>query len=683
MITRLGIDIGGTFTDLYSFDSENGSATTCKVPTTKEDYTVGVLKAIAKSQIQLRSITDIIHGSTIATNAVIERKLPTVPFITTKGFRDIIEIGRYHRQDLYDPYQTKPLPLTSRRYRYEVNERVDSSGNVLKDLDLNELSQVIDKIRKLRTDTIAIGFVNSYANPVNEERARELILSELPGSFVSTSSSVLKKIRPLGRFVITILNAALKPIITSYLNILLDKLHQGGFRGNLWLAQSSGGIIASELLKDNPELMLLSGPSLGVVASSHLCKAIDKNHVITMDMGGTSTDICLVDYGVALVTTERQIDWDMPVPAPMMDIETIGAGGGSIAWIDPGGILKVGPISAGGDPGPICYGRGGTEVTVTDANLVLGRLNALQKLGTEVGLNKELALSAIQKLGERIELSWLDCARGIIRIVVENMANAVKRVSISKNKDPRDYALVAFGGAGPMHACEVARLLGIPYVICGFYSGVLCAFGATIADVIHNIETTFYAPLDAVELDELNQEYKSLEQKAKEILNKEGFSEQNIKLKRMAEMRYVGQTYEIDTEIPLRDLTRKDLPEIKRLFDGMHEDRFGVCFAEDTAAFVNLRCNAIGETKKEDLPHFSSITEESPSAENPTIFDEREMYFNDFEQPVKAKVFSYKSLSPGMAFSGPFSIELRESTVIGPPNCSATIDRFKNILVKV
>jgi N-methylhydantoinase A len=674
---RLGVDIGGTFTDLYFFDSEKMKLVTAKVPSTPRDYTTGVINVIRQAKISLDRVKDIIHGSTIATNAVIERKLPVTPFITTKGFRDIIEFGRYHREKLYDPYQTKPEPLVKRRYRYEVMERVDSSGRVVKDLDENEALAVVEMIRQLSARTVAIGFLNSYVNPVNEEKMEALLLEKIPGLFISTSSKVLRKIRPLGRFTTTILNAALRPIINTYIEGLTGRLRENGFRGNLWLSQSNGGIILSDFLKENPEVMLLSGPSMGIIASSYVCNLRGEENVVTLDMGGTSADVSLIEKGEGLLTTERQIDWDMPVPVPMMSIETIGAGGGSIAWVDQGGMLKVGPQSAGADPGPVCYGRGGKEPTVTDANLLMGRLNPKSRLGGELVIDVDAGRTAVEELGRRLGLNWLDCAKGILKIVQENMANAVKRVLISKSRDPRDYVLVAFGGAGPMHACAVARSLGIPKVLAPYYSGVLCALGASIADVTHNLEKTYYAPMDQIEISDLNQNYGALEIRGKETLVQEGFDQKDIILRRIAEMRYVGQTYEVETAIPSRELVREDLRAIKDEFDRMHETRFGLCFPADMAAFVNLRVSATGVVRKEDMPRFEAEQTDLP------LVEERDMYFSDIEGFIKGKVYDGEKLASGMSFSGPVSIELKESTVIVPPRCTALVDAFRNILIEV
>jgi N-methylhydantoinase A len=674
---RLGVDIGGTFTDLYFFDTKRNKLVTSKVPSTPDDYTYGVMSAIEQARVNLGDISDIIHGSTIATNAVIERKLPRTPFITTRGFKDVIEIGRYHREKLYDPYQTKSLPLVKRRFRYEVSERIDSAGHVLVDLDESEALDIIEEIRKLKVTTVAVGFLNSYVNPIHEERMKAFLAREMPDIYVAISSTVLRKIRPLGRFTTTILNASLMPVISKYIDSLLEKLQADGFLGKLWLSQSNGGIISSDFIKNNPEVMLLSGPSMGIVASSYLCDMIAEENVITLDMGGTSADVSLVEKGQKIITTERDVGWDMPVPVPMLNIETIGAGGGSLAWLDQGGMLKVGPQSAGADPGPVCYRRGGTEPTVTDANLLLGRLNPIHKLGGKLSVDTELARSAIERLGKKVGLSWLNCAKGIVRIVEENMANAVKRVLISKSRDPREYVLVAFGGAGPMHACSVAKLLGIPSVVSPYYSGVLCALGASLADVIHNLEKTYYSPLDEVNVRELNGNYASLDEMGMDILKDEGFSRINISLNRIAEMRYVGQTYEVDTNIPSKELSESDLLSIKRQFDQMHEDRFGLCFPDDMVAFVNLRVNAIGEVKKQDLPRFKS------AANDPPIIEERAMYFEDIEGPITGRVYDGKDILPGMSFSGPISIELGESTVIAPPDSRVLIDEYKNIIINL
>jgi N-methylhydantoinase A len=394
-------------------------------------------------------------------------------------------------------------------------------------------------------------------------------------------------------------------------------------------------------------------------------------------MGGTSTDVSLIEKGIGSITTERQIDWDMPIPVPMMEIETIGAGGGSIAWVDQGGMLKVGPQSAGADPGPVCYGRGGTEPTVTDANLLLGRLNPKTRLGGEVIIDAESARVTIENLGKRLGLDWLNCAKGILKIVQENMANAVKRVLISKSRDPRDYVLVVFGGAGPMHACAVAQSLGIPKVLAPFHSGVFCAFGASIADVSHNLEKTYYAPISEINITDLNRNYSFLEKMGKDTLTEEGFDESDITLRRIAEMRYVGQTYEVDTPIPSSELLHEDLLSIKRKFDSVHETRFGLFFPDDMAAFVNLRVNAVGMVGKQDLPRFQSEEKILPSVE------ERDMYFSEIEGPIKGKVYDGNRVFPGMTFLGPVSIELKESTVIIPPNCTGSVDEFRNIIIEV
>ena len=535
----------------------------------------------------------------------------------------------------------------------------------------------MEKIKRLDVKTVAVGFLNSYVNSENEEKMERLLLENIPGLFVSTSSKVLRKIRPLGRFTTTILNAALKPSINTYIEKLTNELKDHGFKGTLWLSQSNGGIIRSDFLKENPEMMLLSGPSMGIISASYICNLRGEDNVVTLDMGGTSADVSLIEKGLGSLTTEREIDWDMPVPVPMMSIETIGAGGGSIAWIDQGGMLKVGPRSSGADPGPVCYARGGKEPTVTDANLLMGRLNPKSRLGGEVAIDVEAARKAMENLGRGLGLGWLDCAKGILRIVQENMANAVKRVLISKSRDPRDYVLVAFGGAGPMHACSVARSLGIPKVLVPYHSGVLCALGASIADVTHNLEKTYYAPMDQVDVSDLNKNYETLETKGNDILGEEGFDEKHIALRRIAEMRYVGQTYEVETLIPSLKLAARDLKSIKEEFDKMHEIRFGLCFPNDTAAFVNLRVSAMGVVSKGELPRFDSKKAEL------ALLEDRDMYFTDTEGPIKGKVYDGREVAPGMSFSGPVAVELKESTVIIPPGCAAVVDDYRNTIIEI
>lgn len=674
-MSRLGIDIGGTFTDLYY--TSNGQVIIAKSPTTPQDYTLGLFNALNQAGINLTAVEHIIHGSTIATNAVIERKLPLVPFITTAGFRDLIEIGRYHRARLYDPYQQKPTPLVRRRHRFEVVERIDSKGRVLIPLDEDQTLRVLANIAEISPTVVAVGLLNSYANPENEQRLKQLIEQELGGVFISLSSEVLKKIRPLGRFTVTILNAALKPIISNYIQKLEDRLRQQGFKGQLWISQSNGGIVSSRLVRHNPEMMLLSGPSMGIVASGSIGQQLGIEKVLTMDMGGTSTDVSVMNNGQGQISTERQVGWDMPLPVPMLNIETIGAGGGSIAWVDQGGLLKVGPQSAGARPGPVSYGRGGEEPTVTDANLLLGRLNPQARLGKRVELHKKLARQSLEDLGARIGLDWLECARGIIRIVQENMTNALKRVLIAKSRDPRDYCLVAFGGAGPIHASAVARLLSIPTLVCPFYSGVLCAFGATVADVAHSIETTYYTTVEETDLARLNRTFQKLEQRARMLLAKEGFQNSQIDMRRVAEMRYVGQTYEVETPMPDDDLDFVSLAGVRDEFDQMHQDRFGLSFPQDQAAFVNLRCEAFGRVTKSR--HYSSIAGD----DNLQPRKEREIYFDDFKEPFLTSVLGPEAVQPEARMEGPLCLELDDSTILLPPGAVCRVDDFRNVIIKL
>ena len=420
---RIGVDIGGTFTDLYAYDTKSKEIKCVSKPSTPENYALGVLDVIESTGIEMGDIEFIVHGTTVATNSIIERKFAKVAFITTGGFRDLIEIGRYHRKTLYDPYEEKPKPIAKRRNRYTVIEKIDRDGNTIIPLDEKSIRTIADEISAKDIDTISIGFMNSHANPAHEQSAKKIIEDMIPGIYISTSSEILPTIGALGRFTTSIINAALYPTINDYITSLQKQLAKKNFQGRLLMVQSNGGAKMADLIRKNPETLLLSGPAGGVIGANYLSRSAENKNIITFDMGGTSCDISVVEAGEPMMTVESEIDWDMPIPLPVIEIQTIGAGGGSIAWIDEGGTIKVGPKSAGAKPGPVCYDLGGTEPTVTDANLVLGFLDTENFLGGKMNVNYDLAKKAIEKLGMELGLNRVKTAEGILEIVNENMAN--------------------------------------------------------------------------------------------------------------------------------------------------------------------------------------------------------------------------------------------------------------------
>jgi N-methylhydantoinase A len=672
---RVGIDVGGTFTDLFAWDLESGAVRTAKVLTTKDDLVRGVMDAVRLANADLRDVKVFTHGSTTATNALIERSFPEPALITTEGFRDTIEIGRQRRAHLYDPYQQKPRPLVRRRHRFVVPEKMRADGSVSRPLDERSARDVARRIRDLGMKNIAIAFINSYANPSHENLMREIVLEEIPDALVAMSSET-PKFRELGRFVTTVVRAALLPVMSTYLERLETELRSHGFGGIFYVIKSNGGVMQASGARLHPEELIESGPAGGVAAAAYLSTMVGYRQIVSTDMGGTSFDVCLIEEGRGLIRDDYQIDWDMPIVTPMLDIHSIGAGGGSIAWIDEGGSLRVGPRSAGADPGPACYGRGGTEPTVTDANLVLGRLDPT--LGGKLTLDVCAAEGAIRKVAEPLGLGLLECAEGIIRICAENMASAIKMVSIDRGRDPRDYALASFGGAGAMHAWAIAPSAGIDTIVVPPFAGVASAFGATIMDVRHDVDSTLYMPCDGADLSYLNQRFSQLEEEALARLAEEGFSRSEVDLVRTAGMRYIGQSYEVDTPIPSGELTEQALTQIVADFHRVHQREHGVSSEQFPTAFVNLRVTAIGKVEKLDL-RSNLGTVATANGHGPTTKAQRQVYFEGAF--VDCPVYDGHQLHAQAQLDGPAIVEYADSEIVVPPGAKARTDEGRNLII--
>lgn len=469
----VGIDVGGTFTDLYARHAATGEARTGKVLTTPRDRVLGVMGAIADAGLKPAEIGLLVHGTTTATNALIERSFPIAAMITTEGFRDVLEIGRMHREHLYRPYQTKPDPLIRRRHRHVLYERTTAQGVVETPVNPAELDRIIDRIAEDGVMSVAVCLINSYVNPANERAVAARVAERLPGVAVVTSAEVKPIFREHTRFSTTAVRAVLLPVMASYFERLQAVLASEGFGGKLMILKSNGGMMSVGQARTRVEELVESGPAGGIGYAARITGMTGFQNIIHTDVGGTSFDTSIVEGGRGLITREYEIEFDVPVAVPMLDIRSIGAGGGSLGWIDAGGSLRVGPMSAGSEPGPACYGRGGTRPTITDANLVLGRLSP--DLSGKFTLDLEAARQAVATLAEPLGISVEACAEGMIRIATEAMAQAVKIVLASRGRDPRDYALASFGGAGPMHACAVAGALQTPAVIVPRYSG--CRLG--------------------------------------------------------------------------------------------------------------------------------------------------------------------------------------------------------------
>jgi N-methylhydantoinase A len=494
MSWRIGIDVGGTFTDLFAVNEQGRETRTAKVLSTKHRLVESVLGALKQTGIKPGEVAEIVHGSTTATNALIERSFPTAAMITTEGFRDTIEIGRQRRERLYDPYQVKERPLIPRRLRFALNERMSAQGEIVRPLDEKAARGVIGQALAQGAETIAVCFINAYVDGRHERQVRELIQEIAPKVRVAISSETRPQFRELGRFMTTVVRAVLLPVMAGYLQDLEQELAKWGFKGSLLIIKSNGGVMGVASAIERPEELIESGPAGGVAYASALSRSTrEAAKVIHTDMGGTSFDVAVVEDGEGLITNSYELRWEMPIITPMLDIRSIGAGGGSIAWIDEGGSLRVGPRSAGSDPGPACYGKGAKDATVTDANLLLGRLEPT--LGGKMVLDREAAHRAVAEIGKYVGLEPIAAAEGIVSICTENMAQAIRLALAERGRDPRDFALASSGGAGAMHACWIARSLGIPTVIVPAYAGVASAYGATRMDLRHDLERFFYSPV--------------------------------------------------------------------------------------------------------------------------------------------------------------------------------------------
>ena len=669
---RVGIDVGGTFTDLYAWNDQTRAQVTSKVLTTRPDRAPGVVNAIREAGIPFDQISHLMHGTTTATNALIERDYPDPAMVTTEGFRDTIEIGRQHREQLYDPYQVKPRPIIKRRYRYTINERTDAQGAVVRPLQRAEALAIAEKIRAHNIKSVAVAFINAYRNGQHEREMREIIKEVNPDAFVVISSETRPVFREHGRFTTTAIRAATIPVMEVYFARLEAALKGEGFAGSLLVLKSSGGITGVDYAKQHPEELIESGPAGGVAYAAYLSQLCHYPNIIHTDVGGTSFDVSIVENGKGLITRDHEIEWEIPCIVPMLDIHSVGAGGGSIGWIDEGGSLRAGPRSAGSKPGPVCYGLGGTEPTITDANLLLGRIEPT--LGGKMTLDRDAAEASMARLAAGIGLSTIETADGMIRIGCENMAQAVKKVLVSRGRDPRDFILASFGGAGTMHACFVAESMNIPRVIMPIHAGVASAFGATAMDLRHDLEAFYFSPVASADLAAVNALYAQLEAEGIRLLAEDGVPRERIEVRRTAQMRYVGQTYEVETPIPAHVLTAADIPAIEALFHQCHEREYGVSSDDFAPALVSLGVTVTG--KMEAPP----AVEVGAQGGDP-VKGERQIWFNQAWHT--SKVYNGHALAPAASVAGPCIVEYEHACAVLPPNAVATVDKFGNLVIDI
>ena len=654
--TMIGIDTGGTFTDFVLV--KDGKITVHKEPTTPGNPAEAVLRGL--SHLGIGQGPEIVHGSTVATNALLEHKGANAALVTTAGFEDVLEIGRQARAKIYDLGVSKPTPLIPRNNRLGVAERLGPTGEVIKPLDQKSIPDLLDRLRQLDVESVAICLLHSYANPEHEQFLAKAL--EPLGVFISTSHDVLPEFREYERCVATAVNASVGPVMTRYLSHLQRELGKTTVR----IMQSNGGTLTVEGAGKHAVQTVLSGPAGGAVGAFELAKRAGFTNLITFDMGGTSTDVCLCPGEISR-TTEATIG-DIPLRLPVIDIHTVGAGGGSIAYKDPGGSLKVGPQSAGADPGPICYSRGGTQVTVTDANLFLGRLSAQNFLGGTQDLDTDTTAQAVENLAIEFDVPPEQIANGIIEVANATMERAIRVISLERGHDPRDFVLVCFGGAGGMHAVELARNLKIPKVLVPPDAGTLSALGMLMADFMRDYSKTILLQTDAVSEKTLKDTFESLENKAKLNFFEDNIPTEEIEFERSLDMRYVGQGFE---------LSLPNTPDFASMFHVAHKQRYGYADESRPTEVVTARIRAVSRTKKPPLDSSANTGNGGPSSLEPA---KQKMVFDG--NPVDAPVIRRNNLSPGETTQGPALIIEYSTTTVIPPDWKLTVDDWHNLIIE-
>lgn len=664
---RLGVDIGGTFTDLVLYDKKTRSFHTHKTLTTPDNLAEGVMQSISKYVRDFNEIEYFVHGTTSGLNALLERKGAKVALITTEGFRDVYEIGRANRVDMYNIQYKKPAPLVDREHIYEMAERVSYDGEILQPIDKEEVNKLVNSLKKNHYEAVAVCFLHSYRNPIHEQAVRELIEKEL-NIPVSLSSDIAREWREYERTSTTIMNAYIAPIVRKYLNKLETMLTESGYTKDIYIMQSNGGVMTSKVAKQLPLQTLMSGPVGGTIGGANLSALINEKNLICVDMGGTSFDVSMTIDGEPDITAETMME-GFPLLSPMVNIHTIGAGGGSIAYTEGGG-LRVGPESAGSYPGPACYGNGGKKPTVTDANLILGRIDPDHFLGGGMKLDKEAAYKAIQYVADEIGLSVEETAEGICNIANAKMADAIRTLTVRKGIDPRDFTMVAFGGAGPMHAVMIAESLGIQKIFVPNTSGTFSAWGMLQTDIRFDSVRNDHSLLLSVDKDRMHSLYEEMKEECMDMMRQQHISSHKIRLQKSMDVRYVGQEYTINI------VNHSDDPhDLERLFHQAHFEIYGHHNPDNPTEIVNLRMTAIGDLEKLEFHQ-----EEDKDSKEVMPKHTRETFWSG--EAKRTGIYSTADLMNGNNLTGPAIIEDQNTTIVIPPKYAVLIDENKNIQIE-
>ena len=673
----IGVDVGGTFTDLIKLDQNTGKVRLAKVASTIENQAFGVMQSIAEAETNLKNVALVVHGTTTTTNAVLERKLSRTGLITTAGFRDVLELGRRTRPQ---PYGMKGhfLPIIPRDLRLEVGERMDYAGRILIPLNESSVREAGKKLLDQGVESVVVHFLHAYANPEHELRAAEVLAEFWPNEYITTGHSLLSESREFERGVTAAVNAAVQPILKRYINKLDSELEAEGYAGELLVMNGNGGTVSAKRVIREAAKTVMSGPASGVIAAAYTGTAAGRPNLITYDMGGTSTDVALIRGGEPSVSNEIELEYAMPIHVPMVDVRTIGAGGGSIAKVNDAGLLEVGPHSAGAEPGPICYGRGGNEPTISDANFLLGRLDVTKLKSVSQEVDIEHIRSIFQeKLADPLNIDAETAAAAVLQVAITRMAGATRMVSVSLGEDPRDFSLFAFGGAGPMHATALARELGIPEVIVPARPGITNALGCVVADMKHDFVLTVNSPLNNVDMDEIIGILKAQSKEGTELIQKEPVSVEEIKVVHSFDMQFVGQTHIFSVFLPTYDLSHE---VVQSAFDEAYYGRFRVRLPEIRAQIVNVKTTVMGRRTGiclDGLIDASGRVESLEMAQNSA----RPVWFNGDWQ--NTKIFNREALPLSAKIKGPAILEQMDTMVLIEPGDEAISDKNGNILISL
>jgi N-methylhydantoinase A len=681
----VGVDSGGTFTDICLYDADAQTIRVWKVSSTPEDPSLGIASGVEQGLAAARTGTDervdvayLGHGTTVATNALIVGRGAETGMITTRGFRDVIELRRQKRDSLYDLQTEKPRILARRDHRLEVGERVLYDGSVLQALDEDEVRAAARRRRDEGVRAIAICCLFSFIAPGHEAHIRAIVEEEIPDAFLSVSHEVAPEFREYERFSTTVVNAYLGPIMRQYLSRLQPRLAEIGVSARPHLTQSNGGVISSEQAQRFPARTVLSGPAAGVMGVTALGEVAGFRDIITFDMGGTSTDVSLIENGRPSLSNDAVVH-GYPLKLPMLDIHTVGAGGGSIAHIDAGALMHVGPRSAGADPGPICYGRGNEEEpTVTDANVVLQVLNPTHLLNGRLPIDRAKAEAAIRRLGARLGLDAMETAQGVVSVVVANMAKAIRVISVERGYDPRDYVLFGFGGAGPIHAARLARALEMPRVVIPKYPGIMCALGLLLTDLRTNFSVTRLQPLASGREKEIEAAFAELHIRADAWFVSEGIAPGDRQVLRSVDLRYGGQGFELNVECPSGALGEAAIAALRAGFERAHRQTYGYVSESEPIHLTTLRLEAVGRVPKARLAEYPS----APTGERDAIAARRQVWLPEAGGFVDCPLYDRERLGPGHVLHGPAIVEQMDSTTLVLPGQTATADHYLNLIIE-